>query len=51
MMNADEKELRSKMLKGWQFLYQRGFIEGFGHLSGRLPGSDTFLLTDHNIAA
>ena len=28
MMNADEKELRSKMLKGWQFLYQRGFSEG-----------------------
>jgi hypothetical protein len=30
-LNAEEKELRSKMLKGWRFLYQRGFIEGFGH--------------------
>ena len=48
-MNADEKELRSKMLKGWRFLFQRGFIEGFGHISGRLPGSNTFLLTRHSL--
>ena len=50
MGKADEKELRSKMLKAWRFLYQRGFIEGFGHLSGRLPGSNTFLLTRHSLA-
>lgn len=37
------------MLKAWCFLYQRGFIEGFGHISGRLPGSDTFLLTRHSL--
>jgi ribulose-5-phosphate 4-epimerase/fuculose-1-phosphate aldolase len=49
MINADEKELRTKMLKGWRFLYQRGFIEGFGHISGRLPGSKTFLLTRHSL--
>ncbi len=48
-MTADEKELRTKMLKAWRFLYQRGFIEGFGHISGRLPGSDTFLLTRHSL--
>lgn len=48
-MNADEKKLRTKMLKGWRFLYQRGFIEGFGHISGRLPGSKTFLLTRHSL--
>lgn len=49
-MNADEKELRSKMLKAWRFLYQRGFIEGFGHISGRLPGGKTFLITRHSLA-
>jgi ribulose-5-phosphate 4-epimerase/fuculose-1-phosphate aldolase len=48
-MTADEKELRTKMLKAWRFLYQRGFIEGFGHISGRLPGADTFLLTRHSL--
>ena len=26
-------------LKAWRFLYRRGFIEGFGHLSVRPPGS------------
>ena len=49
MTSIEEKQLRTKMLKGWQFLYQRGFIEGFGHISGRLPGSDTFLLTRHSL--
>lgn len=32
-------------LKAWRFLYRRGFIEGFGHLSARLPDSGQFLLT------
>jgi ribulose-5-phosphate 4-epimerase/fuculose-1-phosphate aldolase len=37
-------------LKGWRFLYRRGFIEGFGHLSARLPGSDRFILARHSLA-
>jgi ribulose-5-phosphate 4-epimerase/fuculose-1-phosphate aldolase len=36
-------------LKGWRFLYRRGFIEGFGHLSARLPGSDRFILARHSL--
>ena len=36
-------------LKAWSFLYQRGYIEGFGHLSFRLPGADRFLLTRHSL--
>lgn len=48
-MTADEKELRIKMLKAWRFLYQRGFIEGFGHIGARLPGAATFLLTRHSL--
>ena len=48
-MTADEKELRTKMLKAWRFLYKRGFIEGFGHLSVRLPGTDQCLLTRHSL--
>jgi ribulose-5-phosphate 4-epimerase/fuculose-1-phosphate aldolase len=35
-------------LKAWRFLYRRGFIEGFGHLSVRL-GADRFLLTRHSL--
>ena len=37
-------------LKAWRFLYRRGFIEGFGHISVRLPGSDRFLVTRHSAA-
>ena len=29
--------LMVKLLKSWHFLYKRGFIEGFGHISARLP--------------
>lgn len=38
-----------KALKAWRFLYKRGFIEGFGHLSVRLPGEDEILLTRHSL--
>ena len=31
--------LIANAVKGWRFLYRRGFIEGFGHLSARLPDS------------
>lgn len=36
-------------LKAWRFLYKRGFIEGFGHLSARLPEGDRFLITRHSL--
>ncbi|HUF80134.1 MAG TPA: class II aldolase/adducin family protein, partial [Burkholderiales bacterium] len=41
--------LMASLLKSWRFLYRRGFIEGFGHLSARLPGTDQFLLTRHSL--
>jgi ribulose-5-phosphate 4-epimerase/fuculose-1-phosphate aldolase len=44
-------ELVYKALKAWRFLYRRGFIEGFGHLSVRLPQSDRFLITRHSLGA
>jgi ribulose-5-phosphate 4-epimerase/fuculose-1-phosphate aldolase len=40
--------LTANALKAWRFLYRRGFIEGFGHLSVRL-GTDRFLLTRHSL--
>ena len=47
-MTADAA-LTANALKAWRFLYRRGFIEGFGHLSARLPGTDRFLLTRHSL--
>lgn len=41
--------LASNMLMAWRFLYRRGFIEGFGHLSARLPDGKGFLITRHSL--
>jgi ribulose-5-phosphate 4-epimerase/fuculose-1-phosphate aldolase len=41
--------LIANAVKGWRFLYRRGFIEGFGHLSVRLPNSDRFILARHSL--
>ena len=46
---SSDAALRDKTLKAWRFLYRRGFIEGFGHISARLPGSDEILLTRHSL--
>jgi ribulose-5-phosphate 4-epimerase/fuculose-1-phosphate aldolase len=43
--------LIADLVKAWRFLYRRGFIEGFGHLSARLPDSDQFLLTRHSLGS
>lgn len=43
--------LMTATLKAWRFLYRRGFIEGFGHISARLPGSDQWMITRHSLGA
>src|SRR5262245_47968913 len=46
---ADTTDLTPDLLKAWRFLYRRGYIEGFGHLSARLPGTERILLTRHSL--
>src|SRR3990172_1056028 len=41
--------LISTTLKAWHFLYKRGFIEGFGHISARIPGSDQLMMERHSL--
>jgi ribulose-5-phosphate 4-epimerase/fuculose-1-phosphate aldolase len=48
-MPSTEAALIDKCMKAWRFLYRRGFIEGFGHISARLPGTDTYMLTRHSL--
>ena len=48
-MPSTEATLMDKCKKAWRFLYRRGFIEGFGHISVRLPGTDTYMLTRHSL--
>jgi len=44
-----QHSLLENLIKAWRFLYRRGFIEGFGHLSARLPDSRSFLLARHSL--
>jgi len=48
-MPSTEAILIEKCMKAWRFLYRRGFIEGFGHISARIPGTDTYMLTRHSL--
>ena len=48
-MSSTEATLMEKCMKAWRFLYRRGFIEGFGHLSVRVPGTDNYMLTRHSL--
>jgi ribulose-5-phosphate 4-epimerase/fuculose-1-phosphate aldolase len=47
MSTADA--LIAALLKAWHFLYRRGFIEGFGHISARLSEGNRFLLARHSL--
>ena len=49
MSPAAPHDLIEKLLKAWHFLYKRGFIEGFGHISARIPDADLFLLARHSL--
>ena len=41
--------LITTVLKAWRFLYRRGFIEGFGHISARMPGTEHFVIARHSL--
>lgn len=48
-MNTTQEQVTAKALKAWHFLYARGFIEGFGHISARIPDSELFLMARHSL--
>lgn len=43
------KPLADKLNKVWRFLYGRGFIDGFGHISARTEIPDQLLMTPHSL--
>jgi len=47
--DATPDVLMTTILKAWRFLYRRGFIEGFGHISARIPDSDRWIITRHSL--
>jgi ribulose-5-phosphate 4-epimerase/fuculose-1-phosphate aldolase len=42
-------EIAEKLAKAWRFLYNRGFIEGFGHVSARTGAPDRILISPHSL--
>jgi len=45
----DNATLADKLAKAWRFLYDRGFIEGFGHISARTRNSEHVLISPHSL--
>lgn len=46
MTNSNDA-LAQKLNTAWRFLFGRGFVEGFGHISARTEDPDKFLITPH----
>jgi ribulose-5-phosphate 4-epimerase/fuculose-1-phosphate aldolase len=44
-MNPTVKKLQSDIISAARILTDQGLVEGFGHVSARIPDSDLFLLT------
>jgi len=47
MESKSEEAIREKLTMAWKFLYKRGFLEGFGHISARLSFQEEILMTPH----
>jgi ribulose-5-phosphate 4-epimerase/fuculose-1-phosphate aldolase len=41
--------LAEKLSTAWRFLYGRGFVDGFGHITARAAEPDHFLVTPHSL--
>jgi ribulose-5-phosphate 4-epimerase/fuculose-1-phosphate aldolase len=41
--------LAQKLNKAWRFLYRRGFIDGFGHISARTEAPERILVAPHSL--
>lgn len=51
MESTAESIIREKLTTSWKFLYQRGFIEGFGHISARTSAAEEIFMTPHSLGA
>ena len=48
-MIEPENILRQKLSTAWRFFYNRGFVDGFGHISARTRDHNIVLMTPNNI--
>jgi ribulose-5-phosphate 4-epimerase/fuculose-1-phosphate aldolase len=45
----DNAAIAEKMATAWRFLYDKGFIDGFGHISARTADPERILMTPHSL--
>jgi ribulose-5-phosphate 4-epimerase/fuculose-1-phosphate aldolase len=45
----DNATIAGKLAKAWRFFYDRGYIEGFGHISARTSVPDRILISPHSL--
>jgi ribulose-5-phosphate 4-epimerase/fuculose-1-phosphate aldolase len=50
-MAPELMSLTEKLAKAWKFFYKRGFVDGFGHISARVPEKDQILLSRHALTS
>jgi ribulose-5-phosphate 4-epimerase/fuculose-1-phosphate aldolase len=48
-MGDTNQELAEKLNKAWRFFYQRGYVDGFGHISARTADPNKILMTPHEL--
>lgn len=48
-MIEPETILRQKLSTAWRFFYNRGFVDGFGHISARTRDHNVVLMTPNNL--
>ena len=48
-MDATATIVRENLVKAWRFLYKRGFIEGFGHISARGSSPEQIFVSRHSL--
>jgi ribulose-5-phosphate 4-epimerase/fuculose-1-phosphate aldolase len=45
----ENSKIAGKLAKAWLFFYDRGFIEGFGHISARTADPNRILISPHSL--
>lgn len=47
-MDKDD-ETRIKLLKSWRYFFDKGYVDGFGHISARTADGPHMLLSRHSL--
>ncbi len=46
---GNDQDIGGKLLKAWRYFFDKGFVDGFGHISARTNNSNEMLVSRHNL--